>query len=64
MHANERSVRVVQKDEVNVKVRKEVMSARGESEHLASQIRVELREANEKVSQLTQQVCARACARN
>lgn len=64
MHANERSVRVVQKDEVNVKVRKEVMSARGESEQLASQIRVELREANEKVSQLTQQVCARACARN
>lgn len=64
MHSNERSARVLQKDEVNVKVRKEVMSARGESEQLASQIRVELREANEKVSQLTQQVCARACARN
>ena len=53
----------LQKDEVNVKLRKEVMSARGEGDQATAQIRVELREATEKAAQLTQQVrVVRSCA--
>ena len=52
-----------QKDEVNVKMRKEIMSARGGGELATAQIRVELREATEKAAQLTQQVrLVRSCA--
>ena len=51
-----------QKDEANVKLRREVMSVRGEGEQSTAQIRVELKEAAEKAAQLTQQVRARFSA--